>query len=85
MITMSDDGTPITLHDLTPQQVQMLNKIWSFESGDELQKFRDSLPRFRQQELDTLVIMIIMEIEGKRAEEDVSQAQEMLRDLGYSV
>jgi len=79
------EGVPVTLHDLTPQQVQMLNKIWSFESGDELQKFRDSLPRFRQQELDTLVIMIIMEIEGKRAEEDVSQAQEMLRDLGYSV
>ena len=78
------EGVPVTLHDLTPQQVQMLNKIWSFESGDELQKFRDSLPRFRQQELDTLVIMIIMEIEGKRAEEDVSQAQEMLRDLGYS-
>ena len=79
------EGVPVTLHDLTPQQVQMLNKIWSFESGDELQKFRDSLPRFRQQELDTLVIMIIMEMEGARAEEDVSMAQEMLRDLGYSV
>jgi hypothetical protein len=29
--------------------------------------------------------MIIMEMEGARAEEDVSMAQEMLRDLGYSV
>jgi hypothetical protein len=80
-----EEGVHVTLSDLTPQQVQMLNKIWSFESGYELEVFRDTLPRFRQQELDTLVIMIIMEIEGKRAEEDVSQAQEMLRDLGYSV
>jgi hypothetical protein len=79
------EGVPVTLHDLTPQQVQMLNKIWSFESGDELQKFRDSLPRFRQQELDTLVILILMEIEGARAEEDVSQAQQMLRNIGYNV
>lgn len=79
------EGVPITLHDLTPQQVQMLNKIWSFESGDELQKFRDSLPRFRQQELDTLVILILMEIEGARAEEDVSRAQQMLRNIGVNV
>lgn len=79
-----EEGVHVTLSDLTPQQVQMLNKIWSFESGYELEAFRDTLPRFRQQELDTLVIMIIMEIEGKRAEEDVSQAQEMLRDIGYS-
>ena len=85
MITMSDDGTPVTLHDLTPQQVQMLRKIWSFESGYELEAFRKSLPKFRQQELDTLVILVIMEIEGQRAEEDVSQAQEMLRELGYRV
>lgn len=79
------EGVPITLHDLTPQQVQMLNKIWSFESGDELQKFRDSLPRFRQQELDTLVMLILMEIEGARAEEDVSRAQQMLRNIGVNV
>lgn len=79
------EGVPITLHDLTPQQVQMLNKIWSFESGDDLQKFRDSLPRFRQQELDTLVILILMEIEGARAEEDVSRAQQMLRNIGVNV
>lgn len=79
------EGVPITLHDLTPQQVQMLNKIWSFESGDDLQKFRDSLPRFRQQELDTLVMLILMEIEGARAEEDVSRAQQMLRNIGVNV
>ena len=80
-----EESVHVTLDDLTPQQVQMLDKIWSYDRAEDLQAFRDSLPRFRQQELDTLVIMIIMEMEGARAEEDVSMAQEMLRDLGYSV
>jgi len=82
---MSDEGVPVVLEDLTAQQVEMLNKIWSFENAEQLQRFRDTLPIFRKQELDTLVQLIIMEIEGVRAEEDLSMAQNMLRELGYRV
>jgi len=82
---MTDDDVPVILEDLTAQQVEMLNKIWSFENAEQLQRFRDTLPIFRKQELDTLVQLIIMEIEGIRAEEDLSMAQEMLKNIGLNV
>lgn len=81
---MTDD-VPVILEDLTAQQVEMLNKIWSFENAEQLQRFRDTLPIFRKQELDTLVQLIIMEIEGIRAESDQSLAQEMLKNIGLNV
>ena len=74
----------VTLDDLTTQQVAMLNKIWSLDTSEQLNEFRATLPIFRRQEMDTLINMIIMEIEGQRAEQDVSLAQRMLRELGYS-
>tara|TARA_Y100000389_G_scaffold201689_1_gene245047 strand:- start:941 stop:1189 length:249 start_codon:yes stop_codon:yes gene_type:complete len=82
---MTDDDVPVILEDLTAQQVEMLNKIWSFENAEQLQRFRDTLPIFRKQELDTLVQLIIMEIEGIRAESDQSLAQEMLKNIGLNV
>ncbi len=59
---MTDDDVPVILEDLTAQQVEMLNKIWSFENAEQLQRFRDTLPIFRKQELDTLVQLIIVYI-----------------------
>lgn len=82
---MKEEDVHITLTDLTLDQKQMLEKIWSFDRAEDLQAFRDSLPRFRQQELDTLVQMLIMEFEDQRATEDLSMAQDMLRELGYRV
>lgn len=82
---MKEEDVHITLTDLTLDQKQMLEKIWSFDRAEDLQAFRDSLPRFRQQELDTLVQMLIMEFEDQRATEDLSLAQNMLRELGYRV
>jgi len=79
-----EEEVSVTLDDLTPQQVQMLDKIWSLDTSEQLNDFRATLPIFRRQEMDTLIEMIIMEIEGQRAEEDVSLAQKMLRDIGYS-
>jgi hypothetical protein len=82
---VKEEDVHITLTDLTLDQKQMLEKIWSFDRAEDLQAFRDSLPRFRQQELDTLVQMLIMEFEDQRATEDLSMAQDMLRELGYRV
>jgi len=67
---------------LTPQQVQMLDKIWSFETSEELNAFRETLPVFRKQELDTLVMMLIMEIQEQQSLDDVSLAQSALHSIG---
>ena len=82
---MREDDVHITLTDLTLDQKQMLEKIWSLQSAEDMKEFRESLPIFRKQEFDTLVQMIIMEFENQRAVEDLSLAQNMLRELGYRV
>ena len=82
---MKEEDVHITLTDLTLDLKQMLEKIWSLQSAEDMREFRQSLPIFRKQEFDTLVQMIIMEFEDHRAEEDLSLAQNMLRELGYRV
>ena len=82
---MTDDGVPITLQGLTKRQLEMLAKVWSMETHEELAHYREGLPKLRQRELDTLIMMLIMEIEGERADEDTTQAANMLRDIGVNV
>jgi hypothetical protein len=84
-ISLTDDGVPITLHGLTMSQLEMLNQVWSMETHEELAHYREGLPKLRQRELDTLIMMLIMEIEGERANEDTTQATNMLRDIGVNV
>ena len=82
---MTDDGVPITLHGLNMSQLEMLNQVWSMETHEELAHYREGLSKLRQRELDTLIMMMIMEIEGERAAEDTTQATNMLRDIGVNV
>ena len=46
---------------LTQEQVEMLDKLWSIDTVEELQEFRSSLPTFRRQQVDTLTEMLIQE------------------------
>jgi hypothetical protein len=85
VISLTDDGVPITLHGLTMSQLEMLNQVWSMETHEELSHYREGLSKLRQRELDTLIMMLIMEIEGERADEDTTQATNMLRDIGVNV
>jgi hypothetical protein len=85
VISLTDDGVPITLQGLTKRQLEMLAKVWSMETHEELEHYREGLPKLRQRELDTLIMMLIMEIEGERADEDTTQAANMLRDIGVNV
>lgn len=82
---MNDDGVPITLQGLTVSQLEMLAKVWTMETHEELAHYREGLSRLRQRELDTLIMMLIMEIEGERANEDTTQAVNMLRNIGVNV
>lgn len=53
-----DDEREITIHGLTEEQRIMLDKIWSLEDYDDFQKFVSGLPRFRQQQVATLCLMV---------------------------
>jgi hypothetical protein len=54
----------IQIHGLTPEQVEMLDIIWSFDSQEELQEFIDRLDsgqRHQYQALSNLVIMAVLD------------------------
>lgn len=50
------------LEGLTPEQVEMMDKLWSLDTMEEVQEFRSSLPRFRRQQIDTLLELVMYEI-----------------------
>jgi len=70
----------IQIHNLTSEQVQMLNKLWSMDSFDEVERFRSSLPLFRRQQIDTLLEMVRLQIIDDDIDDtgDLNLAQEML-------
>lgn len=51
----------MTIDGLSNEQIEMLNKMWTLDTEQELMEFRSTLPVFRQQQLDTLMEMVIQE------------------------
>ena len=51
----------MTIDGLNNEQIEMLNKMWTLDTEQELMEFRSTLPVFRQQQLDTLMEMVIQE------------------------
>lgn len=51
---------------LTAEQVEMLDKLWTFDTVEEINEFKNSLPIFRQQQVDTLVELVVMETTEER-------------------
>lgn len=47
---------------LTTEQVEMLDKLWSMDTSEEVKAFRATLPLFRKQQMDTLMEMVMQEI-----------------------
>jgi hypothetical protein len=68
---------------LTTEQVEMLDKLWSLDTMEEVQEFRSSLPRFRQQQIDTLMEMIMHEICEEKIESATSypDAEKVLQKI----
>ena len=53
-----DQERDIIIHGLTTEQRKMLDKIWSIDEPDDFEDFVGSLPRFRQQQVATLCLLI---------------------------
>ena len=76
----------LQIHDLTKEQAEMLTKIWSIDSREDVNKFRDSLPLFRRQQVDTLVELVRLQIHDDAVTENdqTNTAQKMLQDIKIS-
>jgi hypothetical protein len=46
---------------LNQEQVEMLDKLWSLNTLEEVEQFRSGLPLFRRQQVDTLMEMLYQE------------------------
>lgn len=46
------------IHNLTNEQVKMLDKLWSLETIEEVEYFKRQLPLFRRQQVDTLMELV---------------------------
>lgn len=59
----------ITIHGLTEEQRIMLDKIWSIDEPDDFEDFVGSLPRFRQEQVATLCLLVNYEFAEFELEE----------------
>ena len=68
----------ITLTNLTPYQVEMLDHMWNLESMQEVEEWQSTLsPRDRVMS-DTLMRMVLQEVVEDLVVEDLSLAREYL-------
>jgi len=72
----------ITLHGLTPDQVKLLDKLWSLDTQEEVHNWFASLDNKTFQQAVVLQEMVIDAMLEQPAEEDVTMARNMLRDIG---
>lgn len=61
----------IQIHNLTSEQIDLLNKIWAIDDTEEFEKFCRSLPAEKRTMVSTLCIMI----EDEYLEVDIQRAQ----------
>lgn len=72
----------IRIDGLNDQQITMLDKIWAFDTSEELLEWFKTLDDEEFHMAVTLQEMVIDAMLEKPAESDVAQAQSMLRDIG---
>lgn len=72
----------IRIEGLTTKQVEMLDKLWSFDTTDEVLEWMKSLSDEDFKMAVTLQEMVIDQLLEQPAESDVSMAQDMLRKMG---
>jgi len=72
----------IRIEGLTTKQVEMLDKLWSFDTTDEVLEWMKSLSEEDFKMAVTLQEMVIDQLLEQPAESDVSMAQDMLRKMG---
>jgi hypothetical protein len=53
---------PISITNLTNEQVEMLDHLWTLETMADVENFKSDLPLFRRQQVDTLIELIRLQV-----------------------
>jgi len=72
---------PITLTNLTPHQVDLLDHMWGLESIEEVEEWMSTLSARDRVTSQTLMQMVMHEIVEDLAVEDLSLANEYLQQF----
>ena len=51
----------IEISGLTIEQVELLDAMWSFDSEEDLQEWQEALPLKLSQQVDTLILLVLLE------------------------
>lgn len=75
----SDRG--IEINGLTLEQVELLDAMWSFDTEEDLHEWQDSLPLRLSQQVDSLILLVLLEQFDRLLllDEDYSQATDYLQ------
>jgi|LakMenEpi03Aug12_release.lakeMendotaPanAssembly.Ray.scaffolds.fasta_scaffold1065954_2 hypothetical protein len=72
------NSKPITLTNLTPHQVDLLDHMWNLESMQEVEEWQSTLSASDRVMSDTLMRMVLHEVVEDLVVEDLSLAREYL-------
>jgi hypothetical protein len=70
---------PITLNNLTAEQVEMLEILWSLTDLSEVEQFQSTLSDQELEMCETLIRLVILETVDDIVCEDLSEAQAVLK------
>lgn len=75
----SDRG--IEINGLTLEQVELLDAMWSFDTEEDLHEWQDSLPLRLSQQVDSLILLVLLEQFDRLLllDDDYSQATDYLQ------
>ena len=76
---MEDNSREININGLTPEEVQMLDMMWSIESVEDMEDWVASLTREERLMVYRLRMLLIAEIIDYDNVQDLSQARDYLK------
>jgi hypothetical protein len=69
----------ITLENLTPEQVEMLNILWSMTELSDVEEWQETLTGEEREMSESLIRLVILESMDSIITSDLSDAQEVLK------
>ena len=72
-------NTMITLENLTPEQVEMLDILWSMTELSEVEEWQETLSEEEREMSESLIRLVILESMDRVITSDLSDAQEVLK------
>jgi hypothetical protein len=69
----------ITLENLTPEQVEMLDILWSMIELSEVEEWQETLSEEEREMSESLIRLVILESMDRIITSDLSDAQEVLK------